>query len=111
MIVCVRTTLNLPDALMERLRAHARESGRTVTSVVEEALRDALEQRHGVAEPVDFPVLGDPGGTPLADLADAHHVLNVMDGAGAGSIERLLADIRRIREVDTSARPAGDEGR
>ena len=45
----MRTTLNLPDALMERLKAHAGGTGRTVTSVVEEALIDALDTRRRAA--------------------------------------------------------------
>lgn len=120
----MRTTLNLPDALMERVRTHARESGRTVTSVVEEALRNALEQQQRAFEPVDFPVLGVPGGSPLVDLADPHQVLDVIDGLtdaqaasgvdeeGAGSVDRLVSELRaRRRDGAGSARPRGPVGR
>ena len=119
MLSVVRTTLNLPDALLDQLKRHARESGRTVTSVVEEALRDAIERSSGSqGDVVHFPVLGVPGGTPLADLSDRQQLLDLMDGISAnagsvhgddpqvvpdensdGSIARLLADIRPGRDT------------
>lgn len=134
----VRTTLNLPDALLLRLKAHAQQNGTTVTSVVEQALVDALDRAaaHSDAQPIfaDFPVLGVPGSTPLVDLSDVGALHDVLDGvrphvgeAGAdgggsdrstteqpvpappeGSIARLVESIR----ADRAAEPVrtGDEG-
>lgn len=40
----MRTTLNLPDELYRAVKVRAATDGRTVTSVVEEALRTLLEE-------------------------------------------------------------------
>ncbi len=42
MLVCMRTTLNLPDALAQEAKARAEAEGRTLTSLVEEGLRAGL---------------------------------------------------------------------
>ncbi len=42
MLVCMRTTLNIDDNLMRRVRARAAVTGRTLTEVVEQALRQAV---------------------------------------------------------------------
>lgn len=42
MLICMRTTINLPDELYRATRVRAAEEGRTVTSVLEEALRRFL---------------------------------------------------------------------
>ena len=39
MLKHMRTTLNIDDALMSRIRQRASETGRTITEIVEEALR------------------------------------------------------------------------
>lgn len=39
MLVCMRTTLNIDDELMERVKKKAIESGKTITEIVENALR------------------------------------------------------------------------
>ena len=39
MLLHMRTTLNIDDALMRRIRQQALETGRTITDIVEEALR------------------------------------------------------------------------
>lgn len=43
MLLHMRTTLNLPDELYRCARVRAAEEGRTVTSVMEEALRSFLK--------------------------------------------------------------------
>lgn len=72
MLVCVRTTINLPDALIAQIKQHASESGRTVTSVLEEALRLLLSQpRRRPARPVRrLPTYGAADSRPLVDLTD-----------------------------------------
>lgn len=43
MLLCMRTTVNLPDELYRAVRVRAAQEGRTVTSLLEEALRKALD--------------------------------------------------------------------
>lgn len=44
MLFCMRTTLNLEDQLMKDVKAKAAEEGRTLTAVMEDALRDYLRR-------------------------------------------------------------------
>lgn len=44
MLFCMRTTLNLDDHLMRKLKKHAAETGQTITHLIEQALRDHLNQ-------------------------------------------------------------------
>lgn len=69
----MRTSMNLPDGLLEQAKARAVERGRTVTSLVEEALRNLLNQSD-----VDSPqprrrltTDGLPQGRLLIDITDA----------------------------------------
>jgi len=42
MLICMRTTLNLNDELMRKAKKAAAESGVTLTSFIEDAVREAL---------------------------------------------------------------------
>lgn len=44
MLFCVRTTLNLDDALMRDAKKRAAEIGTTLTRVIEDALRRSLSE-------------------------------------------------------------------
>lgn len=67
MLLHMRTTLNLPDELYRSARVRAAEEGRTVTSVMEEALRAYLEEH--APEPTAYRVrplrMGLPGEIPF----------------------------------------------
>jgi hypothetical protein len=43
----MKTTVEIPDALFERARRHARRRGRPLRSLIEEALRRVLEEESG----------------------------------------------------------------
>jgi hypothetical protein len=84
MMTHMRTTMNLPDALMTQVKEHAHDSGRTVTSVVEQALMELLERARAAdtdcaVEPFDLPTYGRPGSAILVDLSDNEAVRNAMD--------------------------------
>ena len=71
MVMCMRTTINLPDELYGEVRRRAADEGRTVTSFLEQALRDALN-RHEAGEKPPFvvrPFRGD-GVMPGVDLTN-----------------------------------------
>jgi len=80
MLVCMRTTINLPEALAEAAKAKAVAEGRTFTSVVEEGLRTVLDARPGPpATPARLPVSGRPGTRPLVDLEDRDALWEALD--------------------------------
>lgn len=76
----MRTTVDLPDDLYRAARARAAEEGRTVSSVIEKALRALLER--DVAGPGPYRVtplpMGLPGEPPF-DLNDNSAVLDYLD--------------------------------
>lgn len=82
MLVCARTTIDLPDGLVEAAKDRAATTGRTFTSLVEEGLRLVVEQaaaaeRTPVADPL--PSFGDPHGRALVDLTDRDAVWAALD--------------------------------
>ncbi len=79
MLICLRTTLNLPDGLVAQAKIRAAESGRTLTSLVEEGLRLVLEQQDIPVAPEPLPAYGQPGGRILVDLTDRDAVWAVLD--------------------------------
>lgn len=81
MLICMRTTINLPDGLVAEAKARAAASGRTFTSLVEEGLRVVLAE-HRDAESVrhePLPSYGDPAARSLIDLADRDAVWATLD--------------------------------
>jgi hypothetical protein len=77
----MRTTMNLPDDLYRAARIRAAEEGRTVTSLLEEALRTLLD--HDAPPPrapyrVTPLTRGIPGEVPF-DLNDNSAVLDYLD--------------------------------
>ncbi len=83
MLVCMRTTINLPDALAEDAKAKARAEGRTFTSVVEEGLRRVLASDDEEPGPVELPVWGRAGDRFLVDLLDREALWRALDADGA----------------------------
>lgn len=81
MLVCMRTTINLPDALAEEAKRRAAEAGRTFTSLVEEGLRKVLAEEPSV-QTVGLPTYGRPGGRLLVDLSDREALWAALDGDG-----------------------------
>jgi hypothetical protein len=67
----MKTTVEIPDALLERARRHARRTGRPVRALIEEGLRRVLE--HGqekAAYRLPERSVGAPGGpNPLESLS------------------------------------------
>lgn len=82
MLVCMRTTINLPDGLAEAAKRRAAQQGRTFTSLVEEGLRQVLAEPAGGDEPVDLPAFGDPAGRMLVDIADRDALWAALDADG-----------------------------
>ena len=51
MFICMRTTLNIDDDLMRTVKKHAVETDRTISAVIETALRSLIEQERRTDQP------------------------------------------------------------
>jgi hypothetical protein len=79
----MRTTINLHDGVLAEAKALARRSGKTLTAVIEDALRERLARRAAPAsqEPVRLPTVGGKGLLPGVDLDDSADLRDLMDAA------------------------------
>lgn len=77
----MRTTIHLPDSLLDQARRRALETGTTLTRVIEGALRESLAGRRAgkKATPVRLTTFGGKGTRPGVDLDDAVALLDVME--------------------------------
>lgn len=82
MLVCMRTTVNLPDALFLAIKARAIQEGRTVTSLLEEALGDLLIKERRTHSRPALPSDGEPHGRLLVDLLDKEALAAALDADG-----------------------------
>lgn len=82
MLVRVRTTVNLPDALFLEVKQRAAQRGRTVTSLLEEALRDLLAKSDPESDRPALPTDGQPNGRLLVDLLDKEALAAALDADG-----------------------------
>jgi hypothetical protein len=66
----MRTTVRLPPELLSVARRHARDTGRTLTALIEDALRLAIttEQRQAGRPREPLPTWGSGGLLPGVDL-------------------------------------------
>ena len=78
----MRTTVRLPDTLMRAAKRRAQETGRTLTQLLEDAIRTELMQSarsRQVAEPL--PTYRGKGLQPGVDLSDANALEDFMSGS------------------------------
>ncbi len=81
MLLCMRTTLNIDDELMRQIKQRAIDTGKPITRVIEDALRQSLAERPSSAKNYRFdwrPVSGKL--RPGVDLADRDALLELMEG-------------------------------
>jgi plasmid stability protein len=83
MLICMRTTINLPDALVEATKARAAAEGRTITSLIEEGLRAVLNRSEPVIAVEALPAYGSPEQDFLIDLTDRDAIWTALDADGA----------------------------
>jgi hypothetical protein len=78
----MRTTVRLAEPLLAEAKKYAAENGRTLTAVIEDALREVLARRRPPAKrrKVHLPVLRGGGLRPGVDLDDTSALLDIMEG-------------------------------
>lgn len=79
-----RTTIRLEDHLLREAKSAAARSGRTLTALIEDALRAAIyrrppEQGRGT---VEIPTFAGTGTLPGVDLDDSAALADLMDRGG-----------------------------
>ena len=79
----MRTTIKIDDQLLAEAKARAAASGRTLNSVVEDALREAIARRPaaGAHRPIELPTFGGSQLRPGVDLDDSAGLLDLMEGS------------------------------
>ncbi len=76
----VRTTIRIDDGLYRRAKSHAARTGRSVSEIIEDAVRDTLDRRPDPDSPLDeLPVFGGSGVRPGVDLTDRAALDDLMD--------------------------------
>ena len=74
----MKTTLNIPDPVMARLREESARQGKTMSELVEAALRLLLDKPR--KEKKLRPLPSFRLGKPLVDIADRNALYDVMEG-------------------------------
>ena len=77
----MRTTIRLDDDLLARLKQIAARTNKTLTSVIEEALRETLARQQESREraPVNLKTVSGKGLQPGVDLDDTAALLSLME--------------------------------
>lgn len=77
----MRTTIRIDDRLLVEAKTRAARSGRSLTAVVEDALREAFARRDGGPRgPIELPVFPHGRLMPGVDLDDSAALLDVIEG-------------------------------
>lgn len=78
----MRTTVKIDDGLLKRAKMAAARSGRTLSAVVEDALRQSLDRRVQPVQPkrIVLPTFASKRLAPGVDLDDTAGLLDIMDG-------------------------------
>jgi len=81
----MRTTVRLDDQLLTDVKEHAAKTGRTLTALLEDALRAllALENRPRQPRTRRLPTYGEGGLQPGVDLDNGADLQDLMDGQDA----------------------------
>jgi hypothetical protein len=78
MVCHMKTTLNIDDTVMAELKREAARQGRTMSELVETALRLLLRSRHKRKELRDLPTFNSGG--HLVDIDDRDALYDAMEG-------------------------------
>ncbi len=81
----MRTTIRLSDDLLAQAKQAAIRSGRTLTAVIEDALRQALQRKEPQRKRrrIRLPSSGEGGLRPGVNLDNTAELLDIMDGLDA----------------------------
>ena len=82
----MRTTVRLPPGLMAQVKKLARDTDRSMTQVIEDALRVAVTRKPPArGRAVSFPIVRGDGLQPGVDLDNSAALLDLMEGRDSAS--------------------------
>ena len=83
MIRCMRTTIRIDDQLLKEAKRLAIRSGKSLTTIIEDALRESLSRQRNSPkrEPVRLLTINGQGILPGVDLDDSAALLEVMESS------------------------------
>jgi hypothetical protein len=73
----MKTTLNIDDTVMARLKQEAARQGRTMSELVETALRTLFRAQKAASDPAPLPTFHSGG--ELVDIADREALYQAME--------------------------------
>lgn len=78
-----RTTIRIDEQLLKEAKQLAVRRGKSLTAVIEDALRESLSRQRGSGqrEPVRLITFGGKGLLPCVDLDDSAALLDLMESA------------------------------
>jgi hypothetical protein len=78
----MRTTIRLDDALLQEAKRAAADSGKTLTALIEESVRERLARRRSGRKRrrIRLPSFKGSGVRPGVDLNDSAALLDLMEG-------------------------------
>jgi hypothetical protein len=79
----MRTTIRLDDALLAEAKVLAARTGRTLTGLIEDSLRQALARPGGARGPVELPVVHGGRLRPGVNLDSMSDLLDIMEADAA----------------------------
>jgi hypothetical protein len=79
MVIHMKTTLNIDDSVMQRLREEAARQGKTMSELVEAGLRRVLEEPAPETDQVREPLPQWRSGGAFVDVADRDALYERMD--------------------------------
>jgi hypothetical protein len=82
MLAGMRTTIRIDDGLYRRAKEQAARSGRTVSDVIEDAVRTSLTAKprgQRGKHRIELPVSGQGGLMPGVDISDSRALRDLMD--------------------------------
>ncbi len=79
MLICMRTTLDIADGLVEAAKRRAAAEHRTLTSLIEEGLRSVLARDQDTTVVTPLPTYGMPGDRALIDIEDRDALYSAFD--------------------------------
>lgn len=87
MLLCMRTTIRIDDHLFASLKQYAHANGKTLTDVIEDALREKLSRREPSQKrkPVKLTTVTGRGVRGGIDLDDSAELLEIMENSGGST--------------------------